>query len=170
VDARDEPTAVRFAPATRFATRACGTLLTANGPGVRLTRAFGTPFVLRATRRVASRSTDGVLGAVGAMGVAVAGFILLLALPNLPSIEALIKMMGVEWKMAGTKAVIDGPALKLIRDKRVPTFVVNGRNLPELTKALQGHDFHGTRITFPDAAAAPAKTPGPAATPAPGRH
>ncbi len=30
-----------------------------------------------------------VLGAVGAMGVAVAGFILLLALPNLPSIEAL---------------------------------------------------------------------------------
>ncbi|MBI2078764.1 MAG: UMP kinase [Euryarchaeota archaeon] len=77
------------------------------------------------------------------------------------TVDALIKMMGVEWKMAGTKAVIDGPALKLIREKRVPTFVVNGRNLPELSKALQGQEFHGTRITFPDAA--PAPKPGAAA-------
>jgi uridylate kinase len=69
------------------------------------------------------------------------------------SIEALIKMMGVEWKMAGTKTVIDGPALKLIRDKRVPTFVVNGRNLPELARALRGEAFHGTKITMAEGAA-----------------
>lgn len=72
------------------------------------------------------------------------------------SIDSLIKMMGVEWKMAGTKTVIDGPALKLIRDKRVPTFVVNGRNLPELVKALQGLPFHGTRVTHPEIAPPPA--------------
>jgi uridylate kinase len=68
------------------------------------------------------------------------------------SIDALIKMMGVEWKMAGTKTVIDGPALKLIRDKRVPTFVVNGRNPPELRRALTGQPFHGTLITMPEGA------------------
>lgn len=72
------------------------------------------------------------------------------------SIDALIKMMGVEWKMAGTKTVIDGPALKLIREKRVPTFVVNGRNLPEFVKALQGLPFHGTRVTHPDVVPPPA--------------
>lgn len=80
------------------------------------------------------------------------------------SIERLIKMMGVEWKMAGTKAVIDGPALKLIQEKRVPTVVVNGKNLPELSKALQGHPFHGTRVTFGEPAPAEAKgAPAPAA-------
>jgi uridylate kinase len=77
------------------------------------------------------------------------------------SIDALIKMMGVEWKMAGAKTVIDGPALKLIREKRVPTFVVNGKNLPELAKALNGQPFHGTRITFEAAPAAEGKGPQP---------
>lgn len=75
------------------------------------------------------------------------------------SIDSLIKMMGVEWKMAGTKTVIDGPALKLIRDKRVPTFVVNGRNLPEFAKAMQGQPFHGTRVTHPDPVAAEKPAP-----------
>lgn len=72
------------------------------------------------------------------------------------SIDAIIKMMGVEWKLAGSKTVIDGPALKLLREHRVPTFVVNGRNLPELAKALQGLPHQGTRITFTEAAATPA--------------
>jgi uridylate kinase len=71
---------------------------------------------------------------------------------NEVGIDALVKMMGTDWKMAGTKTVIDGPALKLIQEKKVPTFVVNGRNLPELSKALQGQPFHGTQVTFSDAA------------------
>jgi uridylate kinase len=62
------------------------------------------------------------------------------------TIDNLIKMMGTEWKLAGTKAVIDGPACQLIRDGRVPTFVVNGRNLPEFAKAVRGEPFHGTRV------------------------
>lgn len=74
------------------------------------------------------------------------------------SIDSLIKMMGVEWKMAGAKTVIDGPALKLIRDNRVPTFVVNGKNLPEFARAIQGHAYHGTRITFAEPAAVEGKT------------
>jgi uridylate kinase len=65
--------------------------------------------------------------------------------------------------MAGAKTVIDGPALKLIRDKRVPTFVVNGKNLPEFTKAIQGQPYHGTRITFADPA--PTSAAQPAAAP-----
>ena len=77
------------------------------------------------------------------------------------SIDALVKMMGTEWKMAGAKTVIDGPALKLIRDKRVPTFVVNGKNLPEFAKAIQGQPYHGTRITFSDSAAPEGKAPAP---------
>lgn len=77
------------------------------------------------------------------------------------SIDALIKMMGVEWKMAGMKTVIDGPALKLIREKRVPTFVVNGKNLPELAKALQGQEHQGTRITFSEEPAGASGKPAP---------
>ncbi len=67
------------------------------------------------------------------------------------SIDALIKMMGTEWKMAGTKSVIDGPACGLIKQHRIPTSVVNGRNLLELAKAIKGEPFHGTRISFSEA-------------------
>lgn len=63
------------------------------------------------------------------------------------SIDTLIKMMGTEWKMAGTKAVMDGPACALIKQNKIPTVVVSGRNLPELTKAIKGEPFHGTIIT-----------------------
>jgi uridylate kinase len=79
------------------------------------------------------------------------------------SIEALIKMMGVEWKMAGAKTVIDGPALKLIREKKVPTFVVNGKNLPEFAKAIQGQAYHGTRITFAESTPVEGKPSAPVA-------
>jgi len=63
------------------------------------------------------------------------------------SIDALIKMMGTEWKMAGTKSVIDGPACALIKQHGVKTFVVNGKNLPEFAKAIRGEPYHGTVIT-----------------------
>jgi uridylate kinase len=77
------------------------------------------------------------------------------------SIDALIKMMGTEWKMAGAKTVMDGPACALIKQNRIKTVIVNGRNLPELTKAIKGHAFHGTQVTFPDqpTATTPAAAP-----------
>lgn len=67
-------------------------------------------------------------------------------------IDSLIKMMGTEWKLAGTKSVIDGPACALIKEHKVKTFVVNGRNLPEFARAIKGEPYHGTMITFPDVA------------------
>jgi uridylate kinase len=74
-------------------------------------------------------------------------------------VDALIKMMGTEWKMAGAKSVMDGPACALMKQQRVKTFVVNGKKLPELAKAIRGEPFHGTVITFPDEAKATAQTP-----------
>ena len=73
------------------------------------------------------------------------------------SVDSLIKMMGTEWKLAGAKAVIDGPACALIKKHRLRTLVVNGRNLPELAKAIRGDPFHGTLITFPAETTAPAQ-------------
>ncbi len=67
-------------------------------------------------------------------------------------IDRLIKMMGTEWKLAGTKAVIDGPACAMIKEAKIATSVVNGKNLPELAKAIRGEDFHGTRIVFKETA------------------
>lgn len=67
-------------------------------------------------------------------------------------VDSLIKMMGTEWKLAGAKSVIDGPACGLIKKHRLLTLVVNGRNLPELAKAIRGQPFHGTTITFGPAA------------------
>lgn len=64
-------------------------------------------------------------------------------------IDALIKMMGTEWKMAGTKSVMDGPACGLIKQHGVRTIVVNGKNLPEFAKAIRGESFHGTVISVP---------------------
>lgn len=75
------------------------------------------------------------------------------------NIDALIKMMGTEWKMAGAKSVIDGPACALIKKHRLHTVVVNGKNLPELARAIRGDPFHGTTITFPPATPAAAPAP-----------
>lgn len=78
------------------------------------------------------------------------------------TVDSLIKMMGTEWKLAGTKSVIDGPACALIKQHSVRTLVVNGRNLPELAKAIRGEPFRGTTITFTPSATAttPATTAG----------
>lgn len=71
-------------------------------------------------------------------------------------IDSLIKMMGTEWKMAGGKSVIDGPACTLIKKHRIKTFVVNGKNLVEFRKALRGEPFHGTIVTHSAEASVPA--------------
>jgi len=61
------------------------------------------------------------------------------------------EMLGIigerEWTAAGAPGVIDGPSTVLIATKGVPTCVVDGRDLDNLGKAVQGQKFHGTRIT-----------------------
>lgn len=112
-----------------------------------------------ATRFVNATNVDGVYSADPNV-VATAEFYERLHIDNL------IKMMGTEWKLAGTKSVIDGPACTVIRENQIPTFVVNGRNLPELAKAIKGEEFHGTAIVFngedakadAEAAATPSKS------------
>ncbi|MBC7128287.1 MAG: UMP kinase [Thermoplasmatales archaeon] len=61
-------------------------------------------------------------------------------------IDKLIEMVGGEWKMAGYKVVVDPVACKIIRDGRIKTFVVNGKNLKELENAIYGKEFNGTVI------------------------
>ncbi|HEC89211.1 MAG: UMP kinase [Thermoplasmata archaeon] len=63
-------------------------------------------------------------------------------------IENLIDQYGTAWNEAGKNIVIDGPALQTIYENRIKTFVVNGRNLVELEKAIDGKPFYGTKILF----------------------
>ncbi len=48
---------------------------------------------------------------------------------------------------AGPHIVIDILASKLIERSRIPTLVVNGRDLDELKNAIEGKDFNGTIIS-----------------------
>ncbi len=61
-------------------------------------------------------------------------------------IEDLVKNYGTDWKSAGKNIVIDGPALKIINDHRVLTFVLNGNNLDEIKDVLNNKKFNGTKI------------------------
>lgn len=109
--------------------------------------------LVKAARFINATNVDGVYSADPNV-VATAEFYQEITADNL------IKMMGTEWKMAGGKSVIDGPACGLIRKNQIKTFVVNGRNLPELAKAIRGEPFHGTAVTFPDSGkTAPAPAP-----------
>jgi len=65
---------------------------------------------------------------------------------NTISIDTLIKTYGTSWETAGKNTVIDGPALKIIQQAKIPTYVVNGLVLPQLKKALLGEPFEGTSI------------------------
>lgn len=60
--------------------------------------------------------------------------------------DELIKKYGVTWKSAGYNTVIDGPALKEIKEKNISTFVLNGKKLEELEKAILNKNFNGTII------------------------
>ena len=62
------------------------------------------------------------------------------------TIEKLIADHGIEWDSAGKNVVIDGPALQVIKNNSIPTFVLNGKKLDELVKALNNQQFNGTKI------------------------
>ena len=62
------------------------------------------------------------------------------------SIDELIEQLGTDWKTAGKNTVIDGPALAIIHKARIPTFILNGKSLDELEKALFNKEFTGTKI------------------------
>lgn len=63
------------------------------------------------------------------------------------SIGELIKQYGTNWDAAGSNVVIDGPALEIIYRVKLPTFVVNGKRLDQLEKAMTNQSFDGTVIT-----------------------
>lgn len=62
------------------------------------------------------------------------------------SIEELIEKYGTGWNAAGNNVVIDGPALDVIDKIKIPTFVVNGKQLDQLEKAMTNQKFNGTKI------------------------
>jgi uridylate kinase len=62
------------------------------------------------------------------------------------SIDEMVKEHGTSWESAGKNMVIDGPALGIIQKAKIPTFVLNGKNLDELEKAITNQKFNGTKI------------------------
>lgn len=62
------------------------------------------------------------------------------------SINDLISKYGTDWKSAGKNIVIDGPALKIIHSAKILTYVLNGKKLGELEKAINNQEFNGTII------------------------
>ena len=62
------------------------------------------------------------------------------------SIKALVQEYGTSWTSAGKNIVIDGPALGIIDRANIPTFVLNGKKLEELEKAINNESFYGTVI------------------------
>lgn len=62
------------------------------------------------------------------------------------TIDELIKKYGTKWESAGKNMVIDGPALGIIKQGKIPTLVLNGKNLDELEKAITDKKFNGTKI------------------------
>lgn len=61
-------------------------------------------------------------------------------------VNKLIEVHGTEWRRAGDSVVIDGPALKKIRDFRLNTVVLNGKDTENLRGAIYGRSFDGTEI------------------------
>jgi len=62
------------------------------------------------------------------------------------SIDQLIDKYGTGWETAGKNMVIDGPALGIIKNAKIPTVVLNGKKLEELEKAMNNQPFNGTII------------------------
>lgn len=63
-------------------------------------------------------------------------------------IDQLIENYGIKWKSAGENVVIDGPSLEIIKRAGLTTYVVNGKKLNKLKKALTNQSFDGTKITM----------------------
>ena len=61
-------------------------------------------------------------------------------------IKQLIDEYGTDWRSAGANVVVDGPALDIIQKEKIPTFVVNGKRLDQLEKAIENQSFDGTKI------------------------
>lgn len=62
------------------------------------------------------------------------------------NIDDLINICGTKWDSAGKNTVIDGPALKIIKRSKIPTYVLNGKNTKEIEKAIFNDKFKGTII------------------------
>lgn len=62
------------------------------------------------------------------------------------SIDDLIQEYGTEWETAGKNMVIDGPALKIIKKAKIHTFVLNGKKLNQLERAITNQQFNGTIV------------------------
>jgi uridylate kinase len=60
------------------------------------------------------------------------------------SIDELIQKYGTNWEVAGKNVVIDGPSLEIIQRAKIPTFVLNGKKLDQLEKAMTDQRFNGT--------------------------
>ena len=61
-------------------------------------------------------------------------------------IKDLMDKYGTNWVNAGKNIVIDGPALKIINDANLKTYVLNGKKIKELEKAISNRKFNGTTI------------------------
>jgi uridylate kinase len=62
------------------------------------------------------------------------------------SIDQLIRQYGTKWGAAGKNIFMDEPALAIIKRGKITTFIVNGKRLDQLEKALFGQPFDGTKI------------------------
>ena len=62
------------------------------------------------------------------------------------SIKQLVDEYGTDWDAAGKNIVIDGPALEIINRAKIPTFVLNGKRLDQLERAITNQQFDGTVI------------------------
>lgn len=61
-------------------------------------------------------------------------------------IQELRAMAGGTWEKAGTNAVIDGIACRIIDEERISTCVVNGKDVKMLENAIYGEKFNGTVV------------------------
>jgi uridylate kinase len=62
------------------------------------------------------------------------------------SIDQLISQYGTKWSAAGKNIFMDEPALEIIKRAKLTTYIVNGKRLDQLEKALYGQSFNGTII------------------------
>jgi uridylate kinase len=60
--------------------------------------------------------------------------------------KELISKYGTKWQSAGSNVIIDGPALRIIENNNILTYVLNGKKLNELEKAINNEKFNGTII------------------------